>query len=441
MKRIFLAIAFVLALSIQASATDYYVSKQGKDSRNGTSPATAWKTINKVNNSDFGPGDSIFFKGGQNFSGNLYFDETKTGTASSPLTIGSYDTGRATINADNGKCIFVYNTAGVDIINLNCVGSGSTANTSDGILFYSESPGDLKHERVYIDQVDVRGFGNFGVLVVSFANLTGYRDVRVTNSTLHDNMRAGFTTYAPLRDTHENVYVGRVTAYNNTGVAGPTNDGSGIILGSVSGGIIENCVAYNNGARCTNNACGVGIWTYNSTGVTIQNNESYNNKTNSAVDGGGFGIDISARNSVLQYNYSHDNDGAGYLLCCGEPDHYGNVVRYNVSENDSRKNGVGAIHVYGNVGAAEIYSNTVTVTTPQSGSPSAVLASSGASVRFLNNTFTTTGDLPQVRINYTGANGLFFQGNQYLNNFKVITPSGTYFSIEAWRQAEGQEPL
>jgi len=163
MKRIFLAIAFVLVLSLQASATDYYVSKQGKDSRNGTSPATAWKTINKVNSADFGPGDSIFFKGGQSFSGNLYFDETKTGTASSPLTIGSYDTGRATINADNGKCIFVYNTAGVDIINLNCVGSGSTANTSDGILFYSESPGDLKHERVYIDQVDVRGFGNFGV--------------------------------------------------------------------------------------------------------------------------------------------------------------------------------------------------------------------------------------------------------------------------------------
>ncbi len=250
-----------------------------------------------------------------------------------------------------------------------------------------------------------------------------------------------------LRDVHENVYVGQVTAYNNTGIATElagysSNDGSGILFVGVSGGTIENSVAYNNGAKCTwVGGCAVGIWAYNSIGITVQNSESYNNKTNGPFDGGGFDLDGSTRNSVMQYNYSHDNDGVGYMLCCGEPDHYGNVVRYNTSENDGRKNSVGAISVYGNVGAAEIYGNTVTVTPSASGSPSAVLASSGAAVRFLNNTFTTTGGLPQVKINDTGANRLFFQGNQYLNSFKVITPSGTYLSIEAWRAAEGQEPL
>ncbi len=119
MKRVFLAIAFVSALSIQTSATNYYVSTEGSDSNDGTSPATGWETINRVNGADFDAGDSISFKGGDTFTGNLYFDATDTGSATSPLTIKSYGVGRATINAGNGKCIFGYNTAGVDIINLN----------------------------------------------------------------------------------------------------------------------------------------------------------------------------------------------------------------------------------------------------------------------------------------------------------------------------------
>ena len=444
MKRVFLAVAFMSTLSIQASATDYYVFKGGKDSNNGTSPATAWKTIDKVNNSDFGPGDSIFFKGGQTFVGNLFFDATKVGSASSPLTISSYGTGRATISAGRDNGIFVYNAGGVDIVNINFAGSGSTVNRADGIYFYSAG-GNVKHERIYIDRVDVSGFGSAGVLVISDV---GYRDVRVTNSTLHDNMKAGFMTWASfgLRDVHENVYVGGVTAYNNTGIATelagyPSNDGSGIWFTAVSGGTIENSVAYNNGALCNWEGAGAcGIWDIYSTGITIQNNEAHNNKTR-AIDGGGFDLDKSVRNSVMQYNYSHDNDGVGYMLCCGEPDHYGNVVRYNTSVNDGRKNSMAGIAVYGNVGAAEIYGNTVTMAPPTSGSPPAVLASSGAAVRFLNNTFTTTGGLAQVNINNTGAYGLFFQGNQYRDIFKVITPWGSYSSIEAWRQAEGQEPL
>ena len=44
--------------------------------------------------------------------------------------------------------------------------------------------------------------------------------------------------------------------------------------------------------------------------------------------------------SVMQYNYSHDNDGAGYLLgqfTGGRP--WGrNIVRNNISQNDARNN-------------------------------------------------------------------------------------------------------
>ena len=136
MKRVFLAIAFVSALSIQTSATNYYVSTEGSDSNDGTSPATAWETINRVNGADFDAGDSISFKGGDTFTGNLYFDATDTGSATSPLTIKSYGIGRATINAGNYSGLYVYNAGGVDIANINFVGAGSTVNQGDGIVSF-----------------------------------------------------------------------------------------------------------------------------------------------------------------------------------------------------------------------------------------------------------------------------------------------------------------
>jgi len=59
------------------------------------------------------------------------------------------------------------------------------------------------------------------------------------------------------------------------------------------------------------------------------------------LDGQGFDSDYNSRNTMFQYNYSHDNKG-GFLLICSpvkrnQEDNVGNtgtVVRYNVSRND-----------------------------------------------------------------------------------------------------------
>lgn len=40
-------------------ATDYYVSPSGDDANAGTSRATAWRTLSKVNRSTFAPSDRI----------------------------------------------------------------------------------------------------------------------------------------------------------------------------------------------------------------------------------------------------------------------------------------------------------------------------------------------------------------------------------------------
>ena len=108
-------------------------------------------------------------------------------------------------------------------------------------------------------------------------------------------------------------------------------------------------MAYDNGARqqqATTGGGPCGIWTYNSNNITIQYNESYGN-LGDRVDGDGFDMDGGTTNCILQYNYSHDNDGAGYLQAQfpDAQEHSGDIIRYNISQNDGRKNSYGAIEV------------------------------------------------------------------------------------------------
>ncbi|HTB26345.1 MAG TPA: hypothetical protein VK711_13310, partial [Puia sp.] len=70
-------ITFLLIIfSTRGFATAYYVSSAGNDSNTGTTIATAWATIGKVNSNIFLPGDTLYFEGGQTFNGSIYMPAT-----------------------------------------------------------------------------------------------------------------------------------------------------------------------------------------------------------------------------------------------------------------------------------------------------------------------------------------------------------------------------
>ena len=76
----------------QAAGTTYYVdSANGNDSDSGTSSSNAWKTTYQISNASFNPGDSILFKRGAVFRGDI--DITSSGTPDSPITYGAYGNG------------------------------------------------------------------------------------------------------------------------------------------------------------------------------------------------------------------------------------------------------------------------------------------------------------------------------------------------------------
>lgn len=67
------------------TGTTYYVSSTGDDAKDGKTPETAWKTLNKVSNAYLNPGDGVLFKRGDLFRGSV---QTRPG-----VSYGAYGTG------------------------------------------------------------------------------------------------------------------------------------------------------------------------------------------------------------------------------------------------------------------------------------------------------------------------------------------------------------
>jgi hypothetical protein len=226
----------------------------------------------------------------------------------------------------------------------------------------------------------------------------------------------------------------------------------------VDGGVIERSVAHDNGWLCESRAEGpVGIWTWDANGIVIQHNEAYNNRSKTR-DGGGFDLDGGTSNSVLQYNYSHDNAGAGLSIISfpyNRPT-YGNVIRYNISANDSRSAlEHGAVLIHGQIKDTLIYQNTVYLdASGLGGVQQAALqveplgrwapgSPQPEGTRVLNNLFTTADDLPVLRVTADTA-GVTLQGNAYFASGAQPTflwGGGTFGDPDAWRAATGQERL
>ena len=89
-KRLFTTTIFIMG-AIISYASNYYVDNvNGNDSNNGFTTFSAWKSINKVNSFSFSKGDSILFKRGGVWRGQIL---PKSGTSEGNITYTAYDTG------------------------------------------------------------------------------------------------------------------------------------------------------------------------------------------------------------------------------------------------------------------------------------------------------------------------------------------------------------
>jgi len=456
---LFFTAAAVLFLAPISEGTDYYISPSGSDSSAGTSPDSAWQTIEKVNSFTFKAGDHIFFEGGKTFKGSLRFDADESGTKANPLSVGSYGKGRATISSGKENGLYLYNCGGFIVRDLILVGAGRTvAGDFSGIYLFTDLVG-VKPEYVRINDVEVSGYREKGICIAgSPKSDSGFRDVSVSNADVHDNGNHGISSLGsqPPGDwVHKQIHIGNCKVYDNAGISGKRgHSGNGIMLSSVDGAVIEYCEVYHNGwlSDDPNGGGPIGVWAWDSSNVVIQYCEAYNNKTGNKADGGGFDLDGGCMNCIMQYNYSHDNDGAGYGIYQynGARPFKNNVVRYNISENDGQNNHHSGINFWstssaGGIWNTEIYNNTIYISEDTKGSGIADLPDSETNhvhnTKVYNNIFVTTPGKKVVDIpNPSGE--WSFKGNCYWSggdDIRISWGGETYTSLNAWRTATGQE--
>jgi hypothetical protein len=416
----------------------YYVSPSGDDTLDGHTPATAWRTIARVNAHTYAPGDNINFQGGATFGGSLRFYPPGSGTANNPIIVTSYGGGRATISSDDQEAVLFYGGSGYEISQLNLVGSGVGNNSADGLAIVNDRGTVIQH--FVVDQVDISGYGSNGLTISAVGNNTQIQNIRVTHVTLHDNYE-GFHSGSEIPSAQRIVglYIGDSEAYQNVQ--------AGITLFNVNSGVVERSLIHNNGFS-GGDTYSLSAW--NSSQITFQYNESWNTIDPNGEDGEGFLLGGGVTDSVMQYNYSHDNAGYGFLLWSKSPygPNVGNSVRYNVSENDTRLiPWASSVAVAGSVSNAEIYNNTFYIGPTADDLPRAGMTTNdwvGSAVHFRNNIFQVAPGDWAVIADASVDSGLSFQGNAYytgLPNAQFFYNAQPFYSLSDWQAATGQETL
>jgi len=92
--KIQVTLVFLFSMLVaQTFAINYYVDPSSTSTTVNGSLASPWKTIAQVNSGTtaLNPGDTVFFKRGQTYSGRLTV--SRSGTASSPIVYSNYGTG------------------------------------------------------------------------------------------------------------------------------------------------------------------------------------------------------------------------------------------------------------------------------------------------------------------------------------------------------------
>ena len=458
----------LLSITNTLQGTNYYVGLNGNDDNSGTSPQQAWKSISKVNETQFSAADSVFFEGGQVFLGSIKLDSKDSGTSEKPVTIGSYGGGRAIIDSGQKHGLNAHNCEGLVVKDLIFIGAGRTIKTDfSGVYFTKDTLPEKRLRFFRVDNLDVSGYRNGGIYFKAGGDdEVGFKDIRITNSVAHDNGDKGiciWSGYNTLKKPnfwpHEDVYIAHCKAYNNSGNSGQKgHTGNGIIISQINRGVIEYCEAYNNGWLCDDPDSGgpIGIWTWDSKEVVIQFCESHHNKSNNGKDGGGFDIDGGCVSCIIQYNYAHDNHASGYGIYqfVDAREFKDNIVRYNISENDGLIGIYGALNTWstnssGGLKNTLVYNNTFYASPNTGGAAIADFPADGSGntyihdMKIYNNIIVAAPGKAVIDIPIP-AGEWTFKGNCYWasgGDVKIVWNKKTYTSLDQWREETNQETL
>lgn len=364
----------------------YYVdASSGDDNNTGTSPKAAWKTLDKVNSISFAPGSQILLKKGETWTGRLA--PKGSGTKEEVITLGSYGEGdkRPVINGNGctDGAVGFYNQeyweiTGLEVTNWQKGEEFGNQETYDknknqsirhGIYVELENfdtNGDNTAEHIYVKDCYVHDvIGNLGnphngvgifYFVSDSKDKSRFHDVKIAGNDVRNIDRSGIIIRSQDTSNPDVTY--------NTGIVIEDNyleniAGDGIVAKVSKNALIQYNEVNEACTRATGgNVNNAAVWVWQCKDSVIQYNEVYNTGLHGGnKDGQAFDSDFNCEGCVIQYNYSHNNDGGFVLLIAPSSNDFnrGTVVRYNISENDKKD----VLEISGEVENAQIYNNTI----------------------------------------------------------------------------------
>ncbi|MEI8113901.1 MAG: right-handed parallel beta-helix repeat-containing protein [Bacteroidia bacterium] len=89
------AALFILLVVPGVQAKNYYLSGSGNNQNKGNSPETSWISIDRLNQQKLVAGDSVLFKRGERFTGEIAVNES--GTTMKPIVYGAFGAGKCPV--------------------------------------------------------------------------------------------------------------------------------------------------------------------------------------------------------------------------------------------------------------------------------------------------------------------------------------------------------
>ncbi len=334
---VFFLIAF---LAMPLKSTTFYVdSSVGNDSLNGTSPGMAWQTLEKLNDTTFVAGDTILFKAGERFTGS--FVPKGSGVDGAPIVVDRYGNGDRPVLDGEGKTDHVIRLSDLDFWELNNLEiTNDSEKQGSRIGVYIVASGGLHRHfhlrHLYIHDIkgrytfEMSGKNTGGIGIIGNGDAR-FDDILIENCEIGDIVRVGIFTNGnkgtPGNRPITNLIIRHNTIYRCAG--------DGAIIRYADKPIIEKNEAYeNHNGNQDDVKWGVALWCRSTDSAFVQYNHVYN--TYGDMDGQAFDADLEAWGTVVQYNYSHDNEG-GFMLVYGSSADA--IVRHNISQNDGARGG------------------------------------------------------------------------------------------------------
>lgn len=361
-----------------ATQVFYVDAPAGNDANQGTSADEPWRSLDKVNATTFAPDSRILFKADGIWVGQLRPKGSRT--ASAPITIDKYGVGSKPVIDGNGAAgpeggaVVLSNQNYWEISNLAVTNDADTNAQRYGVLIRWSEYGTGHH--VYLrslDIYDVKGnlggrFEGDGIMVIAAGatTATNFDDVRIENNTIRNIDRTGISIWSQWAQRGDVKYGG--SSYHattgpwraNTNVvirnnALDTLAGDGILVSVTDGALVERNVVKAANSKDSITGANAGIWPHNSDNALVQFNEAY--LTKGTHDSMGYDIDLMNHDAIVQYNYSHDNNG-GFIVVCSNTIANATTnskIRYNISQNDRSY----VFSQVGNIRNTQIYNNTI----------------------------------------------------------------------------------